>query len=208
MTTPKNSSNNRNSNTSAKTYTGARFGNDHGSISFGQIHQRGDVIADVVLQASDGTHAIVLDKNGERKGWTTITSPGNFQVRCAFDKGRAKDQSAMMICADNGDINIVARNGKIRLEADDIELVARGEKTSEGNIRLNAREAIVLDGAKKVLINSTTFTQISSSGKLELVANGFMKLYGSLIQGVTDAVSSKDSKVGGQSFQKQQILQK
>lgn len=203
MTTPQNSVNTRDSDTSKKTYTGIRYGNDHGSISFGQIHQKGDVIADAVIQASDGRHSIVLDKDGPRKGWTTITSPGNFQVRCAFDDGRKKEQSAIMITADNGDINIVASNGKIRLEADDIEIVARGEKTSEGNVRVHA-ETFLLDG-KKVLINSKIITKIATSGVLELTANGALKLYGSLIQGVSDSVTSKDSKVGGKNYQSKQI---
>ena len=106
----------------------------------------------------------------------------------------------MMICARNGNINIVAVNGKIRFEADDIELIARGEKTSEGNVRIKATENIELD-AKKVLINSKSYTKIASSGKVEVAANGCLKTYGSLIQGVSDAVSSKDSKVGGKPFQ-------
>jgi hypothetical protein len=41
-------------NRSKKTYTTVRYGNDHGSISFGHIHKQADVTADVLLQASDG----------------------------------------------------------------------------------------------------------------------------------------------------------
>ena len=50
---------------------------------------------------------------------TTITSPGNFQVYCAFDQGRTKEQDAMMICAQRGNINIIAVDGKLRFEADE-----------------------------------------------------------------------------------------
>lgn len=205
MTTANNTKNTRDSSTAKKTYTTVRYGNDHGSINFGHIHQRGDVTSDALIQGSDGRHAISLDKDSVRKGWTTITSPGNFQVSCAFDEGRTKEQDAMILYAYNGNINIVARNGKIRLEADDIELIARGEKTSEGNVRVKATENIELD-AKKVLINSKSYTKIASSGKIELAANGCLKTYGSLIQGVTDAVASKDSKVGGLVYQIEQLI--
>jgi lipopolysaccharide assembly outer membrane protein LptD (OstA) len=205
MVTANNSKNTRNSNTAKKSYTTNRVGNDHGSINFGHISQKADVTSDVLLQASDGRHSISLDKNGVRKGCTTIISPGNFQVRCAFDEGRTPEQDAMMISAHKGNINIIAENGKIRLVADDIEFVARGEKTSEGNIRMKATETIELDG-KKVLLNSKSYTKIASSGKIEMAANGCMKVYGSLIQGVTDAVATKDSKVGGKEYQVKQLI--
>ena len=193
MTTPNNSQNDRGSNTSKKNYTNITYGNDHGALSFGHIHQKGDVTSDVLLQASDGRHSITLDKDGQRKGWSTITSPGNFQVYCAFDQGRTKEQDAMMICAQRGNINIIAVDGKLRFEADDIEFVARGEKTSEGNIRMKATESIELD-AKKVLINSKSYTKIASSGNVEMAANGCLKQYGSILQGVSDACFVKPSK--------------
>lgn len=204
MTRPQNSFNDRNSNTAGKSYTTIRYGNDHGSLNFGYIHQKADVISDVLLQGSDGRHALSLDKNGVRKGWTSITSPGNFQVLCGFDKERTKEQDAVMISAENGNINIVAQNGKIRLIADDIEIIARGTNSDEGNVRIKASENIELDG-KKTIINSKSYTKIASSGKLEIAANSCIKVYGSLIQGVTDAVSLKDSKVGGRSYQSKQL---
>jgi lipopolysaccharide assembly outer membrane protein LptD (OstA) len=201
---PKNTKNNRQKGQAKKSNTTISYGNDHGSIKFGQISQRADTTSDVLLQASDGRQALTMDKNGPRKGWTTITAPGNFQVRCGFDEGRKKEQDAMLLCADNGNINIVAVNGKIRLEADDIEIIARGEKTSEGNVRIKATENVELDG-KKVLVNSKSFIKLASSGKIEIAANGCLKIYGSLIQGVTDSVSSTDSKVGGKDYQIAQL---
>jgi hypothetical protein len=204
MATAQNSNNTRLDNTAKKTYTAIRYGNDHGGISFGHISHVGDVISDVLLQGSDGTHFMAMDKDGPRKGWTTIAAPGNFQVRCGYGPDKTKEQATIMIAADNGDINIVAVNGKIRMEADDIELIARGEKTSEGNVRIHATEVIELN-AKKILHNSS-FIKIASTGNVEIAANSCLKTYGSMIQGVTDAVATKDSKVGGKNYQSQQIL--
>ena len=112
-----NGGNNLKSNYSAITY-----GNNHGSISFGKIHKRADVTSDVMLQASDGEHFMSMDKDGPRKGWTTFMGPGNFQVECGSN--RAEEDDTCMINAKNGNIDIIATNGKIRLQANDIELVA------------------------------------------------------------------------------------
>ena len=43
-----------------------------------------------------------------------------------------------------------------------------------------------------------------SAGITEVIANSTLKIYGSVIRGVSDAVSVKDSKVGGQRYQTQQ----
>ena len=38
---------------------------------------------------------------------------------------------------------------------------------------------------------------------IDVAANSCLKIYGSIIRGVTDACAVKDSKCGGQKFQKQ-----
>ena len=183
-----------------KTYTTVKYCNDHGSISFGHIDKKADVISDVMLRGSDGEHFFSMDKDGQRKGWTTSMCPGNFQVECGSN--RTKDDDTCMINAKNGNIDIVATNGKIRLQANSIELVAVGDN-SEGNIILEATETISLD-ATKVIVNSKVNTKILSSGVTELIGNSCLKIYGSVIRGVSDACAVKDSKVGGQRYQQQQ----
>lgn len=185
-------------NTSKKSYTTIRYGNDHGSISFGHIHQDAAVTSDILLQASDGRHGITLDKDGSRKGWTTITSPGNFSLKCGMDNTEAQD--SLFINAENGNINIIATNGKLRFQATDIEFVAVGEGGSKGNIRINASENIELNGTK-VLINAKAMYKLATAGKAEIVANSCMAIYSSVIRGITDAVANKESKVGGRNFQ-------
>ena len=105
-------------------YTAVRYGTDKGSIKFGHIHKKADVTAGVMLDTPDGRHNFYLDVDGQRKGWTSSTSPGNFQVMCGLDNDEAVN--SMMLEALNGDITIVARNGKIRLQGTDIEMVAVG----------------------------------------------------------------------------------
>jgi len=198
---PDTTGNNPNPNDTAKqNYTATRQGNDHGSISFGRIHQPADVTSAVNLETPDARHAFFLDKDGPRKGWTTSTSPGNFQVECGSDNEEAQD--SLMLNAKNGNILIVATNGKIRLQGTDIELIAVGEGGSKGNIRLKATENIETD-SKKLLMNAKNNYKLATSGLGEITSNSRLKIYGSIIQGVTDACAKKDSKNGGQRYQKQ-----
>ena len=182
-------------------FTAIKYGNDHGSIAFGKIHKKADVTSDIMLAASDGEHFMSMDKDGQRTGWTTIMSTGNFHVECGSNREESDD--ACMINAKNGNIDIIATNGKIRLQATDIELVAVGGSVDKGNIRVSATENFSVD-AKKVLLSSKVNTKIASAGITEVVGNSCLKIYGSVIRGVSDACAVKDTKVGGQRYQQQQ----
>ena len=185
--------------TAKQNYTAIRYGNDHGAISFGHIHKPGDVTAGVKLQTSDGEHVFMMDKDGQRKGWTTSLSPGNFQVQCGEKKEEAED--SMILNALNGNILICASNGKIRLQATDIELIAVGEGSSKGNIRMDATENISTS-SKSFKINAVNTLSFNSPSNMEIAANGVLTLYGSVIRGVTDACAVKDSKNGNKRKQK------
>ena len=192
--------NNKKGGSAKQNYTALRYGNNQGSIAFGQIHKQGDVTSSVMIETPDGEHQLSLDLDGERTGWTCSTSPGNFQVECGSANQEAED--SLVLNAKNGNIIIMATNGKIRLQGTDIELVAVGEGGAKGNIKMNATESIITE-SKKLLMTAKSFYRIASPQTGEVVANGVLKLYSSIIRGVTDAVAVKDSKVGGQRFQKQ-----
>lgn len=186
-------------NTAKQNYTAVRYGNDHGSISFGHIHKQAETTADVMIQASDSRQSIILDKDGPRKGCTQIIAPGRISIESGVDKEEAED--TLFIHSWNGNIDIVASNGKLRLQGTDIELNAVGEGGSKGNIRIKGSENIELD-SKKVLINAKSSYKLATPGTAEITANGVMTLYGSLIRGVSDAVANRDSKVGGRTIQR------
>ena len=73
----------------------------------------------------------------------------------------------------------------------------------EGNVQITATETVSLFGTK-VIVNSKVNTKVMSSGITEVIANSCLKMYGSIISGVSDACAVKDSKVGGQRYQQQQ----
>ena len=191
---------NKRGGSAKQNYTAIKYGNNQGTIAFGQIHKQGDVTSAVMLETPDGEHQLSLDLDGQRTGWTCSTSPGNFQVECGSANEEAQDSA--VINAKNGNIILLATNGKIRMQATDIELIAVGEGGAKGNIKMNATESITTE-SKKFLVTAKSFYRIASPQTGEIVANGVLKLYSSIIRGVSDAVAVKDSKVAGQRFQKQ-----
>ena len=180
--------------TAKKNYTATRQGNDHGSISFGHVASDGAVTSDVQIQASDGRHSIILDKDGPRKGCTQITAPGRISIQSGEDRKEAED--TLFINALNGNIDIIASNGKIRLQGTDIELIAVGEGGSKGNIRLTASENIKLEADNKIVIDAKAMYKLATPGTAEIVANSAMTIYSAVIRGVSDGVANRDSKVG------------
>ena len=187
---------------SKQNYSAVRYGNDKGCISFAHIDKKATVTSGVKLDTPDGRHQFNLEIDGKRKGWTSSTSPGNFQVECGSDNVEA--DTTCMINALNGDICITATNGKIRVQGTDIELVAIGEgEQGKGNITCEATETFTVRDTPKILLTSSTLTKISSTGMIDIAANSCLKIYGSIIRGVTDACAKKDSKTGGQRLQKE-----
>lgn len=185
-------------NRSKKTYTTLRYGNDHGSISFGHIHKQADVIADVLLQASDGRHSIMMDKDGPRAGGTTMFAPGVFQVQCGDDK--SGDENSLVLTSINGDIIIRAENGRVRIEGLDIDLIAKGPDNTRGNIQIKAEGGNINLKGNNITIDGTSSYKLVTTGQAQITANSTMQIYSSVIQGVTDACANRDSKVGGRNF--------
>ena len=185
--------------TSKQNYSAVKYGTDKGSIKFGHIHKKADVTAGVMLDTPDGRHSLFLDVDGQRKGWTSSISPGNFQVLAGEDN--TEPQDTLILNAVNGNICITAANGKIRLQGTDIELIAVGEGGAKGNIRLDATENISTN-SKSFKINSVNSLSFNSPSNMEIAANGVLTLYGSVIRGVTDACAVKDSKNGNKRKQK------
>ena len=201
MSTRTNTNNSRTgaqSGTAKRNYTALEYGNDNGSISFGKVHKKGDVTSGVMLQAKDGRHRFYMDNDGHRTGYTQLTSPGTFSVKCGMDL--KAEQAGIFLNAENGDIDIIASNGKIRMVADDIELVAVGP-AGQGNIMLNASESISLD-AKKIVSTAKNLLRLSTPNTLETVANGQMKFIASVIRTATNACDLKDDKYGHQRMMK------
>ena len=100
--------------------------------------------------------------------------------------------------AENGDIIIKAPRGRIKLEAESIELTAKGFDGRTGNILLDADDKIALN-AQIVDVKSRVSTKIFSESTVDMIGKGIMNVYGGLVDFADRTTKGKPSKTcGGQ----------
>ena len=191
--------------TAEKIYTAQSIGqNEKGGVFLGGISKDGATTSALKLEnKQDGEHKLTLDIGPDQlRSSTTSTSPGRLTLKCGrypwIDNREEKEAlDSCMITAEHGNIAIVAENGKIRLQATDIELVTKGEGEKKGHLKLEIEETINVE-CKKLVTSSKVLTKLCSSGDFEEAASGVYSTFASLINNVTDAVQCKPSKFGGQ----------
>ena len=191
--------------TAEKNYTSQTIGkNEKGSVWIGAISKDGATTSAVSMKnEQDGYHQLTLDIGPDKlRSSTTSTSPGRLTLKCGrypwIDDRKEKEAlDSCMITAEHGNIVIRAENGKIRMEATDIELVTKGEGEERGHLKLTIEETINVE-CKKLVTSSKVLTKLCSSGDFEEAASGVYSTFASLINNVTDAVQCKPSKFGGQ----------
>ena len=141
-----------------------------------------------------------MDEDGKRKGWTTVNAPGAFQINAGEDliqinecggEGRKNkvEQNGIFINAENGDVTIRARNGKLRLEGLDIEMVATGN-SPEGVCWVKANETLKLDG-KNITIDGKQSYKLISTGLLTIGGLLGTQIISPLVTGITAASMTK-----------------
>ena len=128
-----------------KNYWTQAIGTQDAIIQFGGVSSEKDVRSSFKVVALDGNHFFTMDQDGQRKGWSTLYSPGAVQVGAGLDL--KEDDNAIFVDALNGDIIIKAANGRIKLEGDEIDL--------------KAKKSIVIDNSKRNLhFTPPSFLQI------------------------------------------------
>jgi len=159
----------------------------NGALIFGGLSPKGDVTSSVELKGIDGRHFLDMTEDGVRKGWTTINAPGAFQVNCGEDLD--KKQDGVFINAENGDVILRARNGKIRIEGLDVEISAIGAGR-EGFAAIHANEDIKVTG-KNITINPRNSLKLVTSGILTLEGRLGIQILGSMVNGASSATNAR-----------------
>ena len=143
-----------------------------------------------------------MDSSGEkgaRKNSTICRSSGPFKVEagdeCKISTDNQENQAGIEMDAVSGDIILRAPQGKIRIEAQDIELVANGYNGRTGYIALDSNEKLILK-SKSVDIRATETARFFSENKLDVIGNAIMNIYGGLVDMADGATSIKGSKTG------------
>ena len=182
------------------------LGNDHGEISFGAYRAANETAAFMAVNKHDaGRHYIVMQQTGNKdagsKGSTKMYSPGTFEVRAGKDiKNYSKksnnpaNQQAIFYEAENGDVVISAPRGKIKLQAEAIEINAKGFDGRTGVVEISADEKVLVN-AQNVDIQGKVSTKIFSEKTVELIGYNIINIYGGLIDVADRATKgSKPSK--------------
>ena len=125
-----------------------------------------------------------------RKHSTNFRGPGAFQVK--HGKGVPEDEPAIFLDAENGDIVIRASNGRIRLEALDIDITATGGN-DRGNIQISATDKVITTG-NIIDCKAVVAAKFFSNKSVEVCGEGVLNMYGGLTEwcdGSTSVVGSK-----------------
>ena len=160
------------------------IGTQHALIQFGGVSSEKDVTSSFKVRALDGRHFFTMDQDGQRKGWTTLVSPGATQIITGEDL--VKGQNAIFVEAENGDIIIKATDGNIRLEGDKIDLVAREEINMEAHNKIDINSNNVnIDARARMRIRANQFLSIDAPCGMQILSK--------IIQGVSAATDKPTS---------------
>jgi len=186
------------------------IGTEHGRLSFGHVRDSNEISACMLQSGPDGgRHYIVMEETGSAeegtKGSTKSYCPGTFTVKSGKDivnypegKDEPRNIPAIWYEAENGDIIIKAPRGRIKLEAESIELTAKGFDGRTGNILMDADDKIALN-AQIVDVKSRVSTKIFSESTVDMIGKGIMNVYGGLVDFADRTTKGKPSKTcGGQ----------
>ena len=153
-------------------------------IIFGGISPEKDVRSSFQVKALDGRHFLSLDQDGQRKGWTTLVSPGTTQIKSGLDLKAG--QNAIFVEAENGDIIVKATDGNIRFEGDKIEFVARQEFNVEAHDKIDINsQTINIDARARMRITASQFLLVDAPCGMQILSK--------IIQGVSAATEKPTS---------------
>ena len=188
-----------------KNYHTVRYGTKDGEIKFGHIHEDNNESAVMFRSGSEWLHYITMDHTGEkgvRKNSTICRSKGPFKVEagdeCIVTPDNAENQVGIQMLAASGDIVLFAPKGKIKIQAQDIELITRGGTGKTGVIKLDSNEKVIVD-SKSIAMNATESYKIFSEKTMDMVGNAIMNIYGGLMDFADGATKLKGSKCGSSS---------
>lgn len=161
-------------------YETKAIGTKDGQIKFGHIHDD-QVKSSMLFQGQEALEYIVIDQTEPRKRWITSRCRGRYQVKSGDDI--PKNSVGMYFDACNSDI-VIRTGGRIRMEAENIDIIARGKTTSSGVVNIHSNESVNIK-TKKFTANADETISLFSDGQMSQIAINIMTMYGGTIQKLT-----------------------
>lgn len=172
--------------TKSKNYETKTTGTKDGQITFGNIHSD-QVKSSLMLQGQESLEYITIDQTAPRKRWMTSRCRGRYQVKCGDDI--PKDDIGMWFNADRSDI-LIQTKGRLRLEAENIDIIARGSDPSKGVVNIQSNESVNIE-TKTFAVNANESVSLFTDGQMQQTAINIMRIYGGSIQKMTSMSANK-----------------
>jgi hypothetical protein len=130
-----------------------RIGNTTGEVLFDQVDSQNNKQAVMIRRIFPNpgfrrSQYIGLQMSGELNGSINVSAPACYNVRCGE---KPVDGIAGVTYAENGDLILFAPRGRIRIVAQDIDLIAEGNGNTTGFINIHSNAAIDMDTAEMSL---------------------------------------------------------
>jgi len=169
------------------------YGNKDGELKFGHIHDDGVLCSTILRSGYESNHYIILDSTGEkhRKHGTIARSTGSFQVIAGDNV--PDEIPGVYIDAVNGDLVLNAKNGRVRILAENIDLIANGPDGKNGVITIDGNEKVIIK-APTIDIRSKVSTKIFSEKTVDVIGKAILNIYGGLIDAADGATKVNGSK--------------
>ena len=148
-----------------KTYRKNQFNTSEGGTYYGHSNENNAKMAVMLRRIFPSpfkrSQYIGLQQGGEKDGSVLVSAPATFEISC----GEAPVQDVAGVWyAENGDINIHAPKGRIRLSAMSIDLIATGvgqPPEGTGYVSVNANTEFNVE-AGNVVVNSDDNISLNS----------------------------------------------
>ena len=134
----------------AKSLDFKRIGNTNGEVLFEQVDSQNNKQAVMIRRIFPNpgfrrSQYIGLQMSGALNGSINVSAPACYNVRCGE---KPVDGIAGVTYAENGDLILYAPRGRIRIVAQDIDLIAEGNGDTTGFINIHSNAAIDMDTAE------------------------------------------------------------
>ena len=173
-------------------------GTADGEIVFGKEMDDTETTSVLINNRADknGQHYIAMYKTGDDhlKNGTILRSMGGLYAKAGDTISSGHDNSdgdgnakapdisenvpAIFLEATTNDIVLNAPQGKVRICAQQIELVATGPDDASGNVIIDGNEAVIINAGQDLKLRGNGSVAIASGQRMDIIAKSILNTYG------------------------------
>ena len=168
-----------------KTYKKNQFNTTEGGTYYGHSNANNAKMAVMLRRIFPSpfkrAQYIGLQQGGEKDGSILVSAPATFEISC----GEAPVQDVAGVWyAENGDINIHAPKGRVRISAMSIDLIATGDGKETGYVGINANEKFNVEAGTIAFQSDNNFEvetekmEVNTPGKCEFNVGSYKLIEG------------------------------